>query len=71
MIGAASPDFKIGSQGLKKLNIVGDVQTGKYVLGAWGFGTDVYFADNVSLLVGPVSPLAVSQEQSCWREENK
>lgn len=23
-------------------------------LGAWGFGTNVYFADNVSLLVGPV-----------------
>jgi hypothetical protein len=24
------------------------------VPGAWGFGTNVYFADNVSLLVGPV-----------------
>ena len=30
------------------------MQTGKNVLGAWGFGTNVYFADNVSLLVGPV-----------------
>ena len=36
MIGAASPDFKIGSQGLKKLNIVGDVQTGKYVWAPMG-----------------------------------
>jgi hypothetical protein len=54
MIGAASPDLTIGLKGLKKLNIVGDVQTGKNVLGAWGFGTNGYFADNVSLLVGPV-----------------
>ena len=54
MIGAASPDIQIGLKGLKKINIVGDVQTGKNVLGAWGFGTNVYFADNVSLLVGPV-----------------
>ena len=54
MIGAASPDIAIGLRGLKKLNIVADVQTGKNVLGAWGFGANVYFADNVSLLVGPV-----------------
>jgi hypothetical protein len=54
MIGAGSPDIQIGLKGLKKLNVVGDVQTGKNVLGAWGFGTTLYFADNVSLLVGPV-----------------
>ena len=54
LIGAGSPDIQIGLKGLKKINIVGDVQTGKNVLGAWGFGTNVYFADNVSLLVGPV-----------------
>ena len=30
------------------------MQTGKNVLGAWGFGANVYFADNVSLLLGPV-----------------
>jgi hypothetical protein len=54
MIAAASPDLQIGLRGLRKLNVVGDVQTGKNVLGAWGFGTYVYFADNVSLLIGPV-----------------
>ncbi|MET0211362.1 MAG: hypothetical protein ABW292_00075, partial [Vicinamibacterales bacterium] len=41
-------------RGLQKLNVVADVQTGDNVLGAWGFGSNVYFADNVSLLVGPV-----------------
>jgi hypothetical protein len=54
MFAAVSPDIKIDLKGLKKINIAGDVQTGKNVLGAWGFGTNVYFADNVSLLVGPV-----------------
>jgi hypothetical protein len=54
MIGAGSPDIQIGLKGLKKINFAADVQTGKNVLGAWGFGTNVYFADNVSLLVGPV-----------------
>ena len=54
MIGAGSPDIQIGRRGLQKINFVGDVQTGKNVLGAWGFGANVYFADNVSLLVGPV-----------------
>ena len=54
MIGAGSPDIQIGLKGLKKMNFAADVQTGKNVLGAWGFGTNVYFADNVSLLVGPV-----------------
>jgi len=54
MIGAGSPDIQIGLKGLKKINVVGDVQTGKNVLGAWGFGPNIYFADNVSLLVGPV-----------------
>jgi len=54
MFAAGSPDIQVGLKGLKKINIVGDIQTGKNVLGAWGFGTNVYFADNVSLLVGPV-----------------
>jgi len=54
MIGAGSPDIQIGLKGLKKMNFAADVQTGKNVLGAWGFGTNIYFADNVSLLVGPV-----------------
>ncbi len=54
MFGWASPDVEIGLRGLRKLNVVADVQTGENVLGAWGFGSNVYFADNVSLLVGPV-----------------
>lgn len=54
MIGAASPDLQIGRRGLRKINVVADVQTGKNVLGAWGFGSNISFADNVSLLVGPV-----------------
>ena len=54
MIGAGSPDIQIGLRGLKKMNFAADVQTGNNVLGAWGFGANVYFADNVSLLVGPV-----------------
>jgi hypothetical protein len=55
MIAAGSPDIQIGLKGLKKINIVGDIQTGENVLGAWGFGTNAYFADNVSLLVGRCS----------------
>jgi hypothetical protein len=54
MFAWVSPDVQIGRRGLKKINVVADVQTGKNVLGAWGFGTNVYFADNVSVLVGPV-----------------
>ena len=49
-----TPDIRIGRKGLKKINFAADVQTGKNVLGAWGAGAYVYFADNVSLLVGPV-----------------
>lgn len=54
MAAIASPDVQIGLTGLRKLNFVADVQTGKNAFGAWGFGSNVYFADNVSLLVGPV-----------------
>jgi len=54
MIGWGSPDIQIGRRGLRKINFAADIQTGKNVLGAWGFGSYVYFADNVSLLVGPV-----------------
>lgn len=54
MIGFLSPDVQIGLKGLKKINFAADLQTGKNVLGAWGFGANIYFADNVSLLLGPV-----------------
>jgi len=50
----ASPDIQIGLSGLKKINFVADIQTGKNILGAWGFGANLFFADNVSLLTGPV-----------------
>ncbi len=54
IIGFLSPDVVIGRKGLKKINFAADVQTGKNVLGAWGFGANLYFADNVSMLLGPV-----------------
>jgi hypothetical protein len=54
MLAVASPDVQVGLKGLKKLNFVADAQTGKNVFGAWGFGTNIYVADNASLLVGPV-----------------
>lgn len=54
MAAATSPDIQVGLTGLKKINFAADVQTGKNVLGAWGFGSNIYFADNVSLLTGPV-----------------
>jgi hypothetical protein len=54
LAGAFSPDIKVGWKGLKKINFAADVQTGKNILGAWGFGSYFFFADNVSLLVGPV-----------------
>jgi hypothetical protein len=54
MAGVFSPDIQVGWKGLKKINLTADVQTGKNVLGAWGFGSYFYFADGVSLLVGPV-----------------
>ena len=54
MVAVTSPDIQIGRRGLRKMSFAADVQTGKNVLGAWGGGAYVYFADNVSLLVGPV-----------------
>jgi len=54
MAGFFSPDIPVGWKGLKKINLAADIQTGKNILGAWGFGTYFYFADGISLLVGPV-----------------
>ncbi len=54
LAGAFSPDIKVRWKGLKRINFAADVQTGKNILGAWGLGSYFYFADNVSLLVGPV-----------------
>lgn len=54
MVGFFSPDIPVGLKGLKKINLTADVQTGKNVLGAWGFGAYFYFTDTISLLTGPV-----------------
>ena len=54
MAAVTSPDIPVGLKGLKKITLAADIQTGKNVMGAWGFGPNIYFADNVSLLVGPV-----------------
>jgi len=54
MAALASPDIEIGRKGLKKINFVADIQTGKNAFGAWGFGSNIFLADNVSLLTGPV-----------------
>ena len=54
LIGWISPDIKVGLTGLQKLNLAADVQTGKNILGAGGFGLYFYFNDYVDLLVGPV-----------------
>ena len=54
MVAVLSPDVQVGLTGLTKINFAADVQTGKNVFGAWGFGANIYVADNASLLVGPV-----------------
>ncbi len=54
MAGFFSPDIPVGLKGLKKINLTADVQSGKNVLGAWGFGSYLYFTDAISLLAGPV-----------------
>jgi len=54
MVGFFSPDIPVGLKGLKKINLTADIQTGKNVLGAWGFGAYFYFTDTMSLLTGPV-----------------
>jgi hypothetical protein len=54
IVGFFSPNIEVGIKGLKKINFTADVQTGKNVFGAGGFGVYLYFTDTVSLLVGPV-----------------
>jgi hypothetical protein len=54
MIGATTPDIKVGIKGLDKIIIAGDIQTGKNIFGAGGFGAYFFFNERVSLLVGPV-----------------
>ena len=54
MVGVFSPDIPVGWMGLQKLNFTADIQTGKNVLGAGGFGLYLYFNQYVDLLIGPV-----------------
>jgi len=54
MFSATSPDINVGVKGLKKIVVLGDVQTGKNVFGAGGVGVEVYFNDYINLIVGPV-----------------
>lgn len=49
-----SADIQLNRKGLKKINFAADIQTGKNSYGAWGFGVNIFFADNVSMLTGPV-----------------
>ena len=48
------PDINVNIPGLKKIVPVADIQTGKNVFGAGGFGLYFYFTDAIDLLTGPV-----------------
>ncbi len=50
----AAPDINVNIPGLKKIVPVADIQTGKNVFGAGGFGLYFYFTDTIDLLTGPV-----------------
>ncbi len=50
----ALPDINLDLPGLKKLVLVGDVQTGENVFGAVGGGVYFYFTDAIDVLTGPV-----------------
>ena len=49
-----SPDIKLGLPGIDKLNVLGDVSTGKNWFGAAGGGLLVYFNSNIDVITGPV-----------------
>ena len=54
MGGFISPDININLPWLLKMNVAGDVQTGKNAFGAAGGGLYFYFTDKVDILTGPV-----------------
>jgi len=54
MGGFISPDININAPWLQKINVAGDVQTGKNAFGAVGGGLYFYFTDKIDLLTGPV-----------------
>jgi hypothetical protein len=54
MGGFISPDINVNLPWLLKMNVAGDVQTGKNAFGAAGGGLYFYFTDKIDLLTGPV-----------------
>lgn len=53
LLAIVSPDVEIGFKNLPKMNVLFDLQTGRNIYGAWAVGANFFFADHVSLLVGP------------------
>jgi hypothetical protein len=54
IVGWSSPDIVVGLKGLQKIDIIGDVQTGRNALGGGGLGLDIYFNDYIGIITGPV-----------------
>ena len=54
LIGWMSPDIKVNRKGLSKFVLTADMQTGKNIAGAGGFGLYTYFNDYIDVLIGPV-----------------
>lgn len=52
--GITSPDISLDFKGLKKINFVADIQTGKSAFGAWSIGPYFYFTDSIALGIAPV-----------------
>jgi hypothetical protein len=52
--GFVSPDINVNQPWLSKINVIGDVQTGKNAFGAAGGGLALYFTDKIDLITGPV-----------------
>jgi len=54
IVGWSSPDIKVNVKGLSKIDVLADIQTGKNAFGGGGAGLDIYFNDNIGVIVGPV-----------------
>jgi hypothetical protein len=52
--GFVSPDVPVNQPWLTKINVLGDVQTGKNAFGAVGGGVALYFTDKIDVITGPV-----------------
>ncbi len=49
-----SPDIPINRPGLNKINFVGDVQTGRNIIGGGGVALGLYFTPAIDVLTGPI-----------------